>query len=205
MGIARFNRADRCGEPETRVPLPPAVRALFNSGQGRAEAWWGGQTWQLARLRMHRTMPPISTVPIPLSPGERERAMQRNVAAGFLGMGWMAVALGMLLPLLMQAAGASGWQLGLLAAAWQLAMVAQVPSAFLVERLRRRKPFWAAVPIAHRVLWVVPALLPWGLPGRRDLWPVVIIAALGVSNILGQGGTGPWQSWMADLVPRGRG
>ncbi len=127
--------------------------------------------------------------------------MRLNIAAGFLGMVWLSVPLGMPLPLLMQAVQASGFQLGLLSAAWQLAMLAQIPSALLVERLARRKTFWVAVSIPHRCLWAVPALLPIALPDRREWWPAIIIAALALSNVLGQAGTAPWQSWMADLVP----
>lgn len=127
--------------------------------------------------------------------------MRLNITAGFLGMFWMVVPLGLPLPLLLRAVEASGVQLGIMSAAWQFAMLAQVPSAFIVERLRRRKPFWATVSVTHRLLWIVPALLPWLLPHRRELWPVLIIAALALSNLLGQGGTGPWQSWMADLLP----
>lgn len=127
--------------------------------------------------------------------------MRLNIVAGFLGMFWMVAPLGLPLPLLLRAVEASGMQLGLMSAAWQLAMLAQVPSAFIVERLSQRKMFWASVSITHRLLWLVPALLPWLLPERKELWPVVIIASLALSNALGQGGTGPWQSWMADLLP----
>jgi MFS family permease len=127
--------------------------------------------------------------------------MRLNVAAGVLGMLWMVVPLGLPLPLLLRAVDASGLQLGLMSSAWQLSMLAQVPSALIVERLARRKPFWASISIVHRLLWCVPALLPWLLPHRRDLWPTVIILALALSNTLGQSGTAPWQSWMADLLP----
>lgn len=136
-----------------------------------------------------------------LTAAQLDRSMRLNMLAGFLGMIWMSVPLGMPLPLLMEAVQASGFQLGLLSAAWLLAMLAQVPSAFLVERLPMRKPFWAIISIVHRCLWGVPALLPIVLPQRRDLWPVVIILALALSNVLGQAGTAPWQSWMADLLP----
>ncbi len=130
--------------------------------------------------------------------------MRLNMLAGFLGMMWISVPLGMPLPLLMEAVHASGFQLGLLSAAWLLAMLAQVPSALLVEQLATRKPFWAVLSVVHRLLWGVPALLPIVLPERRDLWPVVIIVALALSNALGQAGTAPWQSWMADLLPPSR-
>jgi len=116
-------------------------------------------------------------------------------------MVWMSVAIGMPLPLLMQEVKASGFQLGLLSAAWQLAMFAQLPSTLFVEYLRRRKPWWAIVSLTHRLLWGIPALLPILLPGKKETWPVAIIIALAVSNFLGQAGSGPWQSWMADLLP----
>lgn len=130
--------------------------------------------------------------------------MNLNIAAGFLGSIWVAAWNGLPLPLLMRAVEATGFQLGLLAGVRQFAMLAQLPSALLVEGLGRRKPFWATVAIIHRALWYVPVLLPWLLPDRRDLWPIVIIAALGVSDVLGNASTAPWFSWMADLLPPGR-
>lgn len=118
-----------------------------------------------------------------------------------MGMVYMAVVAGMPLPLLMQAIHATGFQLGLLSAAWQISMLAQLPAALIVERLSRRKPFWATVSAIHRILWITPALLPLLLPQRQAWWPGIIIVALGISGFLGQAGTAPWQSWMADLLP----
>ncbi len=139
-----------------------------------------------------------------LTSAEVDRSLRRNMMAGFFGMIWVTAALGMPLPLLMSAVGASGFQLGLLSAAWQFAMLAQIFSALAVELLPRRKPFWAIVSMTHRLLWIVPALLPIVLPERRDLWPTLIIIALATSNLLGQAGTAPWLSWMADLLPPAR-
>lgn len=155
---------------------------------------------------------PMPTAPVSPVPGfpqvlpehELERAMKLNIAAGFLGMFWLAVSNGMPLPLLMQAVKASGFQLGLLSGVRQFAMLAQLPSAFIVEELHRRKPYWAVAQIIQRTLWVVPALLPLLLPDRRDLWAVVIIGSLGFGELLGNAGTAPWYSWMADLLPPGR-
>ncbi len=136
-----------------------------------------------------------------LGTAELERSMRLSIASGSLGMVYIAVAIGMPLPLFMQAIHASGAQLGLLSAAWQFAMLAQLPSTLLVQRLGKRKPLWAAVSLSHRLLWAVPALLPMLMPSRSDLWPVCVIVALGLSNVLGQAGSGPWQGWMADLIP----
>jgi MFS family permease len=158
----------------------------------------------LSPLMAEHELPPSFHPSSTISEPELRRSMRINVAAGIFGMLWMVVPLGLPLPLLLRAVEASGWQLGLMSAAWQLAMLAQVPSAFIVERLNGRKTFWASVSIVHRLLWLVPAFLPWLLPNRPDLWPGWIIAALALSNLLGQAGTAPWQSWMADLLPADR-
>ena len=130
--------------------------------------------------------------------------MRRNILAGTLGMAWAAVAFGMPLPLLMRAVEASGFQLGVLGALRQAAMLAQLPGAFLAERFHRRKPSWAVLAIAHRAMWLVPALLPALFPHRREWWPLGIIVALGISEVLANASVASWFSWMADLLPAER-
>ena len=130
-----------------------------------------------------------------------ERSLRLNIAAGFFGMFWICCPLGAPLPLLMQAVEATPAQLGILSAAWQLAMLAQIPAAFLAEGLGRRKILWAVVTIFHRVLWAAPALLPWVFPEAKTQMAVYLIIALGMSNLLANLGTASWTSWMADLVP----
>jgi hypothetical protein len=130
-----------------------------------------------------------------------ERSLRINILAGFWGMFWMSVPLGAPLPLLMQTIDASGTQLGILSASWQIAMLAQIPAAFWAERLRRRKVYWASTTIAHRILWAAPAVVPAIFPNARPQWPMWIIACLSLSSLLANLGTACWQSWMADLVP----
>ena len=152
-------------------------------------------------------MASIPPDPVPensLSEQELEMSMRRNVAAGALGTVWTVAVYGLPLPLLMQAIHASGFQLGLMGAIRQAAMLAQLPSAFFVERLHRRKPFWATIATTHRVLWFVPAFLPLLWPSGEAHWAVVLIVALGLSDCLGNASTAPWLSWMADLLPARR-
>lgn len=139
-----------------------------------------------------------------ISGEELEASMRRNVAAGALGTVWLVAVYGLPLPLFMEAIKASGFQLGLMGAVRQAAMFAQLPSAFYVERLERRKPYWATVAIIHRAVWLVPALLPFLWPDGGAYWVVVLIVALGISDALGNASTAPWLSWMADLLPAGR-
>ena len=132
------------------------------------------------------------------------RALRVNVAAGFLGSIWIAVANGMALPLFMEALHVSGFELGLLTAARQLSTLAQVPAAYLGEGLVRRKPVWGLLCGTHRLLWLGPALLPWLFSGSADQWPLWIIACLGLSELLANCSVSLWFSWMADLVPASR-
>lgn len=129
------------------------------------------------------------------------RSLRLNIAAGVFGMFWICAPLGAPLPLLMQAVHASSTQLGLLSAAWQAAMLAQIPAALFAESLSRRKPMWATVTLLHRILWAAPAVVPLVLPNRREWWPVALITALALSNLLANLGTASWLSWMADIVP----
>jgi MFS family permease len=143
------------------------------------------------------------TAVAPLSERELESAMRRNVAAGALGMVWIVAVYGLPLPLFMQAIHATGFQLGLMGAIRQASMLAQLPSAFLVERLERRKRYWATIAIVHRALWLIPAVLPLLWPSGERHWVVLLIVALGLSDCLGNASTAPWLSWMADLLPAG--
>jgi len=149
-------------------------------------------------------MPPSVTDHPEISEEELRASMRKNVVAGALGTVWIVAVYGLPLPLFMEAIKASGFQLGLMGAVRQAAMFAQLPSAFLVERLERRKTFWAIVAIIHRALWLVPALLPILWPEGGAYWVIVLIIALGVSDILGNASTAPWLSWMADLLPANR-
>ena len=130
--------------------------------------------------------------------------MRFNIFAGSVGMFWMAAAYGMPLPLFMEAIGASGQQLGAVGALRQLAMLGQIPAALFVERMARRKPFWCITCGLHRLMWAIPALLPLLLPGRTEWYPIVIIIALALSDVLANLGSASWMSWMADLVPAER-
>ena len=128
-------------------------------------------------------------------------ALRLNIIAGFFGMFWLSVPLGAPLPLMMQGLQASATQLGILSASWQIATLAQIPAAFLVERLRRRKTAWVIACLCHRILWATPAVVPMLLPNQHETWTVMIITGLSLSNFLANLGTASWLSWMADLVP----
>ncbi|HWL51625.1 MAG TPA: MFS transporter [Chthoniobacteraceae bacterium] len=130
-----------------------------------------------------------------------QRAMRINIGAGCLGMIWMAMSINMPLAMFMETIGASGFLIGLMMTIRFLAMLVQIPSALISERLESRKPMWATLAIIHRSLWFgVAALAFCWHPGQAWL-PMVVIAMVGLSDILGNGGSALWFGWMADLIP----
>ncbi|MCX6971770.1 MAG: hypothetical protein NTV93_16675 [Verrucomicrobia bacterium] len=94
----------------------------------------------------------------------------------------------------MEAIGASGVMIGLLATVRLMSMAAQIPGAMLSEHMGSRKRVWATLAITHRALWIVPALLAmlW-TPGQHWV-PLAVLAAIAFSEVLGNAGGAPWIS-----------
>jgi hypothetical protein len=98
--------------------------------------------------------------------------------------------------------GASNLVIGLLAAIPPLAQLIQIPSIYLVERLRNRRAISVATSTGGRILWLFIALIPFLFPkegGLNFLIVAILINAafIAVSNC-------SWNSWMRDLVPQDR-
>ena len=142
------------------------------------------------------------------NPKDLRRAKILNVAAGSMGMLWFALCLGSYFQLFARALGAGTVAIGLLATIPSLAHVFQIVSAYIVERLGRRKPYWATVSITRRMLLVLIPLLPFVFtPDHYPTAVTLMLVILAVSSILGSAGFAPWYSWMADIIPereRGR-
>ena len=143
----------------------------------------------------------LKTDGTPLTDAEVRRGLKVNIVAGCLGNTWANIAGGMPLTMLMNAIGANGVMIGLTSTVGQLAMILQVFSALVAERLPARKPYWATLVLLHRLLWFVPALLPLFVPPGTPWMAAAVVSVVAVSAILAQLGSAPWWSWMAELVP----
>lgn len=137
----------------------------------------------------------------PLTEMDVRRGMRVNILAGSLGMMWVAVTMGIPLTMFMDAVKASGTQIGLTSTVQLLAMLIQIPTALLAERLARRKPFWAVTVLIQRCLWFVPAFLPLFCAGNYPAMAQIMVILVAISALLGNAGTAPWWSWMTDFVP----
>ena len=141
-----------------------------------------------------------------LSPVAIRRGMVVNMAAGALGQSWFALALGMPLIMFMERVGAAGVVIGLMAMVQSLAMVMQIPSALVAERVASRKKFWFWLLLPHRLLWFAPVFLALHF-GRDPRVGWFLLAVVTISSMLASAGTASWYSWMMDLIPervRGR-
>lgn len=109
-----------------------------------------------------------------------------------LTSGAFLVALGLLL-------GASNLEIGILAAIPFLTQPMQLPTVYLIERLRIRRPISAYAALVSRGSLFFVAAIPFVVPAD---WQVkALIAAMLVRGIFAAVSQCAWSSWMRDLVP----
>ena len=95
--------------------------------------------------------------------------------------------------------GASNFVIGLLAAIGPLSQLLQLPSIFLVERIRNRRLITVVAAGLSRVCWLIIALSPFIFPAKIAI-AVLLILLIAVS-VFGAVSGCSWNSWMRDLIP----
>ena len=95
--------------------------------------------------------------------------------------------------------GASNTVIGLFAAVGPFTQILQIPSIFLVERVRMRKAMVVISSLAGRVVWLFVAALPWvaPAPARIPLLVLSMVMFFGLGSISGCA----FNSWMRDFIP----
>ena len=95
--------------------------------------------------------------------------------------------------------GASNFVIGLLAAIGPLSQLLQLPSIFLVEKIRNRRLITVVAAGLSRLCWLVIALSPFIFPAKIAI-AVLLILLIAVSAFGAIAGCS-WNSWMRDLIP----
>lgn len=95
--------------------------------------------------------------------------------------------------------GASNLTIGLLAAIGPLAQLLQLPSIFLVEKIRNRRAIVVVTAGLSRMFWVLIALAPFLFDKQAGL-TILVVSIIGASAFGAVSGCG-WNSWMRDLIP----
>jgi len=96
--------------------------------------------------------------------------------------------------------GASNMVIGLLAAVGPLAQLLQLPSIFLVEKIRNRRAIVVVTAAISRVCWLLIALIPFLFGAKIGL--AILLASMIAASALGAVSGCSWNSWMRDLIPQ---
>ncbi|MHC5091955.1 MAG: MFS transporter [Planctomycetota bacterium] len=95
--------------------------------------------------------------------------------------------------------GASNFVIGLLASIGPLSQLLQLPSIWIVEKLRNRKLITVTAAALSRICWLIIALSPFIFPAevaiKTLLTLLVLVSAFGAVSGCS------WNSWMRDLIP----
>jgi MFS family permease len=97
------------------------------------------------------------------------------------------------------ALGASELVIGLMAMIPALANIIQLPTTYLIEKVRVRRSITVPAAALSRSFWLVIAMVPLAVPFEMAL-PLVLLAMV-PNSILGSIGGCSWNSWMHDLLP----
>lgn len=96
--------------------------------------------------------------------------------------------------------GASNLVIGLLAAIGPLAQLLQLPSIFLVEKIRNRRAIVVVAAGLSRLCWLLIVLIPFFFGGKIGL--AVLLASIIAASAFGAVSGCSWNSWMRDLIPQ---
>jgi MFS family permease len=98
--------------------------------------------------------------------------------------------------------GASNLVIGFLAAIPPLMQLLQIPSIFLVEKIRNRRAISVYASASSRAMWLLIAFLSLLVSPQTGL--TVLLIALALYSALAAVSACSWSSWMRDLVPQER-
>ncbi len=96
--------------------------------------------------------------------------------------------------------GASNFGIGLLAAIGPLSQLLQLPSIFVVEKIRNRRAITVVAAALSRLCWLLVAMIPFVFGAKIGIG--VLLTALILVSALGAISGCSWNSWMRDLIPQ---
>lgn len=95
--------------------------------------------------------------------------------------------------------GASNFVIGMLAAIGPLSQLIQLPTIFLVERIRNRRLITVVAAALSRLCWLIIAVAPFLFGLKAGVG--ILLALLVIISAFGAIGGCSWNSWMRDLIP----
>jgi MFS family permease len=96
--------------------------------------------------------------------------------------------------------GASNSVIGLLSAIIALTQLVQIPSIYLVERLKDRRAICVGASAGSRVLLLVMGMIPFFFSAQLGV--IFLLMVLLLNTSISSVSTCSWNSWMHDLIPK---
>ncbi len=140
------------------------------------------------------------TVKNTLTEAEVQSGLRAVIRDGLASQAMVTFTGGALLVAFALMLGAFNLVIGLLAAIPPLTQLIQIPSIFLVEKIRNRRAISVYASASSRAMLLVIGLMSIFLPTKTAL--MFLIVALALHTILGAVSACSWSSWMRDLVPQ---
>jgi hypothetical protein len=138
----------------------------------------------------------------PLAEEELDRTLRGLIRSGLATRAMSTFTGGAFLVAFALKLGASNYVIGLMAAVPALAQLIQVPSIYLVERVRNRRAIVVIASGMDRLFWIFIAAIPFLMSHEAGLILVLIVILFHSS--LSAVANCAWNSWMRDLVPQDR-
>ena len=144
----------------------------------------------------------------PVACRARLRGQLRRVTLSWgLGYFWLFTITGAAMTKFARGLGMPDYGFGILAAMPHIATLFQLPGSYLVEHYRHRRRLFIVAMTISRLSWVIMAMIPWLLPGVRQIWWTMLVLITLLAWSANHLAVPAWTSWMADIVPsrlRGR-
>jgi len=121
---------------------------------------------------------------------------------GMVSLGFNSITTSGFLAAFALALGANNLQIGILAAIPFIMQIVQLPSIWLVEKIRRRKVIAVTSWFSAQLLWFPIALIPIFIfvPGRTAIY--LLLALMAFRGLLAAVCNSAWNGWVRDLVPQ---
>jgi MFS family permease len=137
-----------------------------------------------------------------VQPWELPSIMRKHTYTGMMGSVYFALVSGLYFVYYGNTVGVSRFQWGLMGGLVSLLLLAQILSALITRRTRRRKFLWLCTALAARVARLVGVLLSLWLWDRGSAHAAaVLIVAICIAAFFEALAFPPWMSWLADIIP----
>jgi MFS family permease len=137
-----------------------------------------------------------------ISDQDLSRGLRWLALEGGFSMGFFSITTSGFLAAFALALGANNLQIGILAALPFAMQVVQIPSIWLVERIRRRKLIGVSSWFTAQLLWIPMALIPFfmDVPSKGAISLLLILMTF--RGIFSAVCNTAWNGWIRDLIPQ---